>query len=220
MPKNKLVRFAENLTFHNLFQLDYKDLQQPFLHKGQWHEVFFKNQNDIVLELGCGRAEYTTGLAVTAPHRNYIGIDHKGARVWRGAKTATELGWLHVAFIRMRIDFIASVFNNDEVAEIWITFPEPQYHKLHKRLTSPEFLNRYRQFVRKGGVVHLKTDNDAIYADTLAEISKQGLQILCQTTDVYADTGLRTDVTTIQTSYEKMFLAQNKNINYLQFILH
>lgn len=219
MAKNKLHRFAENLTFDNLFQLTYPEAIEPFPFKGIWCKNYFKNSNPIVLELGCGRGEYTTGLAATNPLNNYIGIDHKGARIWRGAKTAKEDKLAHAAFVRMRIDFIENIFITDEVSEIWITFPEPQMHKLHKRLTSPEFLEKYKNFVKKGGIIHLKTDNDLIYADTLAHVNSQGLQILYQTTDVYAAV-VPVEVKSIQTFYEQMFLAKEKNINYLKFVLH
>lgn len=191
MGKDKLRKFAENETFTCLVQPDGKAVitnDDPI--KGCWNAEMFQNrlggvQAPIVVELGCGKGEYTIDLAGREASKNYIGVDIKGARLWRGAKTATETGKKNVAFLRTRIEFINHVFDRDEVSEIWITFCDPQYKKINKRLTCPMMLDRYRKFLKKGGIVHLKTDCQELHEYTKGVIREQGLEMLCCTNDLY-----------------------------------
>lgn len=185
--------------------------------KGRWHE-FFKNDNPIILELGCGKGEYTVALASKYLQNNYIGIDIKGPRIWRGAKTSFEEGYKNAAFIRMRIDFILSAFGPQEVSEIWITFPEPQTKKERKRLTSPLFLNRYAQLLKPDSILHLKTDNLAFFEYTLETIASEGHQLLMHTFDLY-NNNLHEVAMLTRTHYEKIFLAEGIPIKYLRFKL-
>ena len=164
MGKNKLSRFAENATFAHVVQPTFRDLQVADLpYKGKWNSDFFKREAPLVLELGCGGAEYTIGLARLQPGKNYIGVDIKGARVWRGARTAKELGLGNVGFLRTHVDHILRCFGTHEVDEIWLTFSDPQIGKARKRLTSPLFLARYKEILKAGGVIHLKTDSPVVY---------------------------------------------------------
>ena len=221
MGKNKLAKFEEMKGFDNVYQADYnKVLNKDFYLKGKWHQEVFNNNNPIVLELGCGKGEYTVGLAERYPDKNFIGVDIKGARIYKGAKAALEKGLQNVRFIRTRIDFILSFFASDEVSEIWLTFPDPQPKKYKKRLSSSMFLNRYAQFLKSNAQIHLKTDNRLLYEYTkaLAEVNK--FEIIYACADVYANNKLPEEVLSIQTFYEKQFLAENKNIHYLNFILH
>ncbi len=219
--KNKLDRFAENKTFSNLFQLYYEDLIKGFALKGHWSKDFFNNNNDIVLELGCGKGEYTTGLAERRPDQNFIGTDIKGARLWRGLTTAKERNLLNTAFIRTRINLIEYCFGTDEVSEIWITFPDPQPReiKTKKRLSSPEFIDRYRQFLKPDGIIHLKTDNIIFFEYTLDVIKESGHELLYCNYDIY-DSEMDNEVTQIQTFYEKIWLTNGTKIKYLKFKLN
>jgi tRNA (guanine-N7-)-methyltransferase len=217
LTKNKLDRFAENQTFPHLFQPTFEDLQSGFELNGHWQD-FFGNTNPIILELGCGKGEYTVALANRYPENNYIGIDIKGARIWRGAKTSVENGNKNVAFLRMRIDSILKAFNAQEISGIWITFPDPQPHKARKRLTSPMFLNRYAQLLRPESIIHLKTDSLAFFEYTLKTIATEGHHLLMHTFDLY-NSHLNEDVMLTQTHYEKLFLAQDIPIKYLRFKL-
>lgn len=219
MGKHKLQRFAENLTFPNLFQISFEMLQQaPFAYQGRW-SAFFGNDNPIVLELGCGKGDYTIALARRDPNRNYIGVDIKGARLWRGAKTSNEEKMGNVAFIRTRIEMIDNFFAEDEVSEIWVTFPDPQPKKEMKRLTSPRFLDRYKKFLVPNGIVHLKTDSQELHAYTLDEVATPAqYPIEVHTTDLYAS-DYEGEAKMVQTFYERMFLAQGKPITYLRFRL-
>jgi tRNA (guanine-N7-)-methyltransferase len=219
-PKNKLQRFAENLTFDNLFQYRYEELTEGFHLKGKWGKDFFNNDHDIILELGCGKGEYTVGLARRNPDRNYIGVDIKGARMWRGLKTAQEEGLKNVAFIRSRINLAGYFFDKDEVSEIWITFPDPQPRqiKTKKRLTSPNFLQLYAQFLKPGGIIHLKTDNIIFYEYTRDVIRENKLKLLYENDDVYGS-DLDNEVTSIQTFYEKKWLDHGTKIKYLKYQL-
>ncbi len=219
--KNKLQRFAENLTFDNLFQLSYNEVKSGFHLKGKWAADFFKNDHPIILELGCGKGEYTVGLARNNPDKNYIGVDIKGARLWRGLKTASEENLMNVAFIRARINLIEYYFGPDEVSEIWITFPDPHPRetKERKRLTSPQFLKRYRKLVNKDGMVQLKTDNIIVFDYTLDVIREEKLELLYSSEDVYGD-GLRNEVAQIQTFYEQKWLEHGTKIKYLKFSLY
>lgn len=215
VAKRKLERFAENKTFRHLFQPDFNELQSGFSQKGNWN-VFFGNTHPVILELGCGKGEYTTALAARYPQNNYIGVDIKGARLWRGAKTAQENNYANVAFLRMRIDMILKAFADQEASGIWITFPDPQPQKARKRLTSPMFLDRYRQILKPGSIIHLKTDNLGFFEYTLETIQAQGLELLMHTFDLY-NSGLQEDVMLTQTHYEKIFLAEGIPIKYLRF---
>lgn len=216
--KNKLQRFAENLTFTNLFQYSFDDLNKNgFPLKGKWKD-FFKNNHPIILELGCGKGEYTIGLAEKYPHKNFIGVDVKGARLWRGLKNAQEKGLNNVAFIRTQIDLISFFFGKNEISEIWITFPDPQIRKKNerKRLTSPKFLNKYSEFLMPKGIIHLKTDALLLYDYTLEVVKDKGYNILFTNEDVY-NSDIENEITSIQTFYEKKWLQYNTPIKYLQF---
>ncbi len=213
MGKDKLRRFAEIETFDNVLQLD---AGKPY--KGQWSKGFFKNDNPVVLELACGKGEYTVNLAVMFPDKNFIGIDYKGNRIWRGAKTAIEDGVKNVAFIRMQIETLTEFFAPGEVDEIWITFPDPQpqLSREKKRLTSPRFLNMYKEVLKPGGCINLKTDNDGFYEYTAGKIQELNLKEHINTADLY-HSEFADEVLSIKTYYEKKYLKDNKNINYLKF---
>lgn len=220
--KNKLQRFAENETFQNLFQIGYEQLQcEPFALKGNWHKDFFKNQHPIVLELGCGKGEYTIGLAQHYPAKNFIGVDIKGARLWRGLKNASALGLTNVAFVRTRIEMINHCFGQGEVSEIWITFPDPQPRKSRqlKRLTSPRFLKAYASLLKPDGLIHLKTDSELLYNYTLEVVDQGAHKLHYATDDLYATTEAM-DVKMIRTFYEQMWLSQGLSIKYLVFSLN
>jgi len=217
LAKRKIERFAENATFPHLFQPTFDELKAGFNMKGCWHE-YFGNDHPITLELGCGKGEYTVALAARYPENNYIGIDIKGARLWRGAKTTAERQSTNVAFLRTRIDMILDAFAPEEISGIWITFPDPQPAKARKRLTSPMFLNRYKTLLKPGSIIHLKTDNRAFFDFTLQTIQEEGHQLLMHTFDLY-NSNLQEDVMLTQTHYEKIFLGQGIPINYLRFIL-
>lgn len=213
MGKDKLRRFAEIATFDNVIELENG---KPL--KGDWARQQFKNNNPLILELGCGKGEYTVNLARLYPEKNFIGIDYKGNRIWRGAKTAIEENIPNVAFLRIQIENLLDYFSEQEVDEIWITFPDPQpqVSREKKRLTSARFLEKYKQILKKGAPVHLKTDSDLLYAYTCEKISELGLITKVQSNDLYAS-GLSDEVLSIKTYYEKKYLAHNKNINYLKF---
>jgi tRNA (guanine-N7-)-methyltransferase len=216
MTKNKLERFEENTTFKNMFQCTFRDLlSREFAMKGHWNEEFFHNSNPIVLELGCGKGEYTIGLGQKYPEKNFIGIDIKGARMWRGLKTSNEKQMTNVAFLRTQIQMIDHFFAADEVSEIWITFPDPQLKKPNKRLTSPRFLDRYAKILKSNAVLHLKTDSYELYDYTLNE---NGLKILFNCDNLYADE-VKREVKEIQTFYESIYLQQGKPITYIEFCL-
>ena len=221
MGKNKLKKFSEMETFQRVFQPPFEDVfgKDHFL-KGRWGTEVFGNRQPIVLELGCGKGEYTVEQAVMDPGRNFIGIDIKGARIWRGAKLANEKGLVNVAFLRTRIEFIESFFAPGEADEIWITFPDPQLKRRRnkKRLTGSLFLNRYREFLRNNGIVHLKTDNVQLYVYTLALVRYNRLEVLYETRDLYNAPFLN-DTLAIQTYYEKQFISDGCKINYLSFRL-
>lgn len=220
MGKNKLARFAENETFANLFQLTYEQVtKEGFALKGKWNKEFFKNDNPIVLELGCGKGEYTVGLAKKYPNKNFIGIDIKGARLWRGCKTSNEDKMTNVAFVRTHIQMIESYFAQNEVSEIWITFPDPQLKKPNKRLTCERFLSLYKNILKSEGIVHLKTDSQELYEFTKDEVlipTKR--EILYNTNNLY-NSDFKEDVIEIQTFYEAMYLKIGKPITYLKFRL-
>ena len=221
MGKDKLRRFAENLTFECMVQPEFEDIfhkDHPL--KGRWHKDFFKNDNPIILELGCGKGEYTIALAERNPNANYIGVDIKGARMWRGAKTATENGMKNVGFLRTRIEFINSFFAEGEVAEIWITFPDPQLktRRAKKRLTSPIFLEYYAQFLAADGWINLKTDSQHLHLYTRAVAEHNNLPIEVCDNDIYGH-GIADEVLSIKTAYETRFLGEGLPITYLRFSL-
>ncbi len=218
--KNKLKRFKENETFSNVFQPTREEVvanQLPL--KGKWRTVFFKNNNPIVLELGCGKGEYSVGLAQRNPNKNFIGIDIKGARFWRGAKTAVENEIHNVAFLRTQIELIEHCFDADEVDEIWITFPDPQikYKRTKHRMTNAEFLNNYKKILKPNGLMHLKTDSEFMHGYTLGLLHGLGHEVLYANHNVYKNEGAPADVTSIQTFYESQYLEVNKPITYIQF---
>ena len=221
MGKDKARRFAENLTFKNMIQPEFEDIfhkDHPL--KGRWHEDFFKNSNPIVLELGCGRGEYTVALGQANPDKNFIGVDIKGARMWRGAKTATQENMANIGFVRTRIEFINSFFAEGEVSEIWITFPDPQLktRRAKKRLTSPIFLEYYSKMLVADGLIHLKTDSQHLYNYTNAVVDNYGLTRNVANNDIYGS-GYADERLSIKTAYEKMFLDRGLPITYTQFSL-
>jgi tRNA (guanine-N7-)-methyltransferase len=211
--KDKLRRFAEIDTFSNVLQLD---AGKPY--KGNWAKELFKNNNPVVLELACGKGEYTVNLARLFPQKNFIGIDYKGNRIWRGAKTALEDGVPNVAFLRIQIENLLDYFDSGEVDEIWITFPDPQpqISRERKRLTSSRFLDKYKIILTPGGYINLKTDNDGLHAYTAEKIAELDLDLDIKTEDLYHSPHAN-EVLSIKTYYEKKYLAHNKNINYLKF---
>lgn len=215
--KRKLARFAENETFPHMFQPKMFPPEDHVL-KGNWCSSFFKNTNPVVLELGCGRGEYTVNLAEKFPDKNFIGIDWKGARLWRGAKTSHTNKMGNVAFLRIQIQNILNFFSRDEISEIWITFPDPQpqQSRERKRLTSPRFLNLYKQILIDGGFIHLKTDNKGLYDYTCEIVEAHKFRKLYATDNLY-ESGLNDELLGIKTTYEKMFLEQGSKICYLKF---
>lgn len=221
MAKNKLQRFREMKTMSNVAEFMHTDIAKgPLSLRGNWGSKFFKNNNPVVLELGCGKGEYTVNLARRYPERNFIGLDVKGSRMYVGARMALDEDLNNVAFLRTRIDFINSSFAENEVDEIWITFPDPQPRKPRKRLTSHLFLSRYRQLLKPGGIIHLKTDSVLMHESTL-EVIEEGKHIqLDASRNIYHD-GKEHDsvLTEIQTTYEKKFLAEGKPITYVSFVL-
>ncbi len=243
MGKNKVARWAELGTFKNVIQPETKDVSgTDHTIKGNWRKQIFRNENPVVLELGCGKGEYTLGLAEVFPGVNFIGIDIKGARMWRGAKTAETNQLKNTAFLRTRIEFISSFFEEDEVDEIWIIFPDPHSGKRNsnKRLTCPWFLNKYRSLLKNNGIIHLKTDNSELFRYTENLVKNNGFEILLATDDLYGgdqntttalfnavsslnttckDENLTDKVLSIRTYYETIFLKEGLNINYLAFRL-
>ncbi len=216
--KNKLKRFRENESFQNVLQPSREEVVTDFELKGKWNS-FFKNDNPIVLELGCGKGEYTIALAKKNPNKNYIGIDIKGARFWRGAKTATEEEMKNVAFIRTQIELIDFIFGKNEVSEIWITFPDPQikYKRTKHRLTNTTFLKKYHQIVIEEGTINLKTDSEFMHGYTLGLLHGEGHEILHSNHDVYKNHYSPEEVINTQTFYEKQYLDQGKPITYIKF---
>lgn len=216
--KNKLKRFKENDTFKNVVQPTREEVQEGFALKGKWEE-HFGNSNPIVLELGCGKGEYTIGLAEQNPNKNFIGIDIKGARFWRGAKTALEEGLSNVAFLRTQIELLDLLFTKDEVSEIWITFPDPQikYKRTKHRMTNEVFLNKYKKILQPNGLVHLKTDSEFMHGYTLGLLHGMRHEIIYANHDVYKNEGSPKEVLEIQTFYENQYLEKGKAITYIQF---
>ena len=218
--KNKLKRFKENDTFSNVFQPTREEVvTDQFSLKGKWNQDYFKNNNPIVLELGCGKGEYSVGLAEKFPDKNFIGIDLKGARFWRGAKTAAETGLTNVAFIRTQIELINHIFSENEVDEIWITFPDPQikYKRTKHRMTNSQFLKLYKKVLKPEGVVNLKTDSEFMHGYTLGLLHGEGHEVIYSNHNVYVNEGSPEEVTGLQTFYEKQYLEINKAITYIRF---
>jgi tRNA (guanine-N7-)-methyltransferase len=216
MGKDKIRRFAEIATFENVLELEAGKVL-----KGIWANNHFKNEKPLVLELACGKGEYAVNLAKLFPEKNFIGLDYKGNRIWRGAKTALEEGIQNVAFLRIQIEHILEYFAPGEVSEIWITFPDPQpqISREKKRLTSNRFLENYKIILQPEGILHLKTDNDGFYEYTAQKIIELGLKLHIDTKDLYSSAFVN-DVLSIKTYYEKKYLAHDKNINYLKFSFH
>ena len=218
--KNKLKRFGENEAFGNVFQPSRETVVSgEFELKGKWNSDFFRNSNPIILELGCGKGEYSVGLADKFPEKNFVGIDIKGARFWRGAKTAVENGLENVAFVRTQIELINHIFAENEVDEIWITFPDPQikYKRTKHRMTNSEFLQLYKKILKTEGIVNLKTDSEFMHGYTLGLLHGEGHEVLYANHNVYVNEGSPAEVTEIQTFYEKQYLEINKAITYIRF---
>ena len=217
MSKKKLKRFEENKTFPHLFQPTPEEMYEKDFHlKGNWNKDYFKNDNPIILEVGCGKGEYTNGLAIRNPGKNYIGIDIKGPRLWKGSKVVQEEGIKNVCFVRNKVEFLGSFFREKEISEIWITFPDPQIRKMKKRLTSARFLKIYSGLLKSDGIIHLKTDSCLMHKFTKKIIILNKLELLYSTEDVYC-TDLKNEVTEIKTYYEQKFLDKSQKISYLKF---
>ena len=226
MSKGKLAKFADMETYENVFQYPYSVVEHvPFEMQGHWHEQYFHNNNPIVLELGCGKGEYTVGLAKRYPHMNFIGVDIKGARMWTGATQAIKEGMKNVAFLRTNIEIIDRFFAPDEVTEIWLTFSDPQMKNPRKRLTSTFFMNRYRRFLIDKGIIHLKTDSNFLFTYTTYMVEKNHLPLVLSTSDLYAENSENSDYSeyseaaSIQTYYEQMWIDRGLNIKYMKFHL-
>ena len=220
MSKNKLAKFAEMEEFEHVVQAPFHKIKTSDFHlKGNWSSEFFQNNNPIILELGCGKGEYTVQLAEKNPDKNYIGVDIKGARLWKGAKKALERGLKNVAFLRTNIEIIAQFFAPDEVSEIWLTFPDPQMKKTRKRLTSTTFLNKYKNFLKPEGIVHLKTDSNFQYTYSSELVKLNRFKILKETDNLY-ESDLLDNTLNIKTFYEKQWLDRGITIKYISFVLN
>jgi tRNA (guanine-N7-)-methyltransferase len=220
--KNKLKRFKENEEFENVIQPEREEIvNQNYALKGKWVEKFFKNNNPLVLELGCGKGEYTVELAKRNPDVNFLGIDIKGARFWRGAKTALEEKIPNAKFLRAQIELVDLLFDRNEVAEIWITFPDPQikFQRTKHRMTNPSFLKKYYQILKPEGCIHLKTDSEFMHGYTLGLIEGSKHELLYAHHDIYSNTEIAPELVEIQTFYEKQYLEKNKAITYTKFRL-
>lgn len=223
MSKGKLAKFADMESFENVFQYPFSVIDNvPFEMQGKWRETYFHNSNPIVLELGCGKGEYTVELARLYPDMNFIGVDIKGARMWTGAKKALESGMKNVAFLRTNIEIIDRFFSPGEVQEIWLTFSDPQMKNPRKRLTSTFFMERYRHFLKDGGIIHLKTDSNFLFTYTTYMVEKNLLPVLFRTEDLYHQEGIDGEtqkILSIQTYYESMWIERGLNIKYMKFLL-
>jgi len=220
MSKNKLAKFADLNTYGHVIQLSYNKLiSEGFSFKGNWNRDFFKNDHPIVLELGCGKGEYTVGLARLFPDKNFIGIDIKGSRMWSGAKEVHLNELKNCGFVRTNIELLSHFFAEDEVSEIWITFPDPQMKRTNKRLTAVRFLKQYSEILLPEGVIHLKTDSDFLYQYTLATIDVNHFPVQVNTCDLY-HSGLADEILSIRTYYEQQWLDRGKTIKYLRYVPH
>ena len=219
MAKNKLQKFDEMAGFPHVYQYPFSELQSaggcPL--KGQWSKAVFKNNHPIILELGCGRGEYTVGLGRLFPEKNFIGIDIKGARMWAGAKESLEAGMRNVAFLRTGIELISGFFAPGEISEIWLTFPDPQMKKVNKRLTGTRFMNLYREILTENGIIHLKTDSNFMYTYTCEMIKVNQYPVQVSTDDLY-HSGIADGILSIQTHYEQQWLERGLNIKYIRFV--
>lgn len=217
MGKNKLAKFANMEEYPHVFQYPFSVLQEKgFDMKGKWCSHFFKNDHPIVLELGCGKGEYTVGLAKLFPEKNFIGVDIKGARMWTGAKQSLEDDLLNVAFLRTHIEMLESFFAPSEISEIWITFPDPQMTKVNKRMTSIRFMKLYRKFLNPEGIIHLKTDSNFMFTYTSAMVEENKLPVLFRNDDLYAS-DLQDKILSIKTYYEQQWIARGLTIKYIKF---
>lgn len=223
--KRKLEHFAEMKTFPHVFEPELEDVfRTDYQMKGNWRKKFFKNENPLVVEFGCGKGEYSVGMGRKFPSKNFVGVDIKGARMWRGAKTAQEENLNNIAFLRTRIEFIEGCFAENEVDEIWITFPDPQKkdRREKKRLTGPLFIERYKKFLKSDGIIHLKTDSEFFYEFSLEECNRNGYEVLFKTANLYKE-GIQKfdeefqDILKIKTHYEQIFTEKGHNIHYLKF---
>jgi tRNA (guanine-N7-)-methyltransferase len=218
--KNKLKRFIENESFDNVIQPSRDDLMKfNFVFRGKWKKKVFKNSNPIVLELGCGKGEYTVNLAKLNPNKNYIGIDIKGARFWRGAKTAIEEKLENVYFLRTQIELLDFIFEKNEIDEIWLTFPDPQikFQRRKHRLTNTKFLSIYKNILNDSGIIHLKTDSEFLHGYTLGKLEEMSINPIVSNHDIYKNSNAPVEATQIQTHYEKIYLNEGKKITYLNF---
>ena len=220
MGKNKLSKFAEMETFPHVFQVPSHTLREggTFEMKGKWNELFFNNNNPIVLELGCGKGEYTVGLGALYPNKNFVGVDIKGARLWTGAKESLSKGMTNVAFLRTDIEMIQHFFAENEVSEIWLTFPDPQMKKVTKRLTATNFMKSYQQFVKPDGLIHLKTDSNFMFTYTCEMVKANNYPVAFSTDNLYAS-DLQDSILSIKTYYEQQWLGRGLTIKYIQFNL-
>jgi len=218
--KNKLAKFADMEEFPHVFQVPSHSLRKGnlFEMKGKWNELFFKNEHPIVLELGCGKGEYTVGLGQLYPDKNFIGVDIKGARLWTGAKDSFEKGMKNVAFLRTDIEMIHHFFAQHEVSEIWLTFPDPQMKKVTKRLTATNFMKSYQQFLKPSGKIHLKTDSNFMFTYTCAMVNINQLPVVFSTDNLY-ESDLQDSILSIKTYYEQQWLSRGLTIKYIQFLL-
>lgn len=221
MSKGKLAKFADMATYKNVFQYPYPVVSNvPFNMRGRWNELYFHNDNPIILELGCGKGEYTVDLARRNKDLNFIGVDIKGARMWTGATQALEEDLRNVAFLRTNIEIIERFFAQDEVSQLWLTFSDPQMKNVRKRLTSTFFMERYRMFLVNGGTIHIKTDSNFLFTYTTAMALHNNLTIIASTADLYQDNSeLMTEARAVQTYYEKMWLSRGISIKYMQITL-
>ena len=219
MGKNKLSKFADLATYEHVVQVTYRHVQENgFQYKGKWSEAFFGNTNPVILELGCGKGEYTVKLAKHYPEFNFIGLDIKGSRMWKGATQAKDQGLKNVGFLRTNIENIRMFFAENEVAEIWLTFPDPQMKRTRKRLTATNFISNYRQIMVPNGIIHLKSDSNFMYRYTEAMVAENQFEVIRQTNDLY-HSEILDEVLSIQTFYEKQWLDRGLTIKYLSFRL-
>ncbi len=219
MGKNKLAKFAEMEEFPHVFQVSSHAVREgeSFEMKGKWNELFFKNNHPIVLELGCGKGEYTVGLAELFPDKNFIGVDIKGARLWTGAKQSFQAKMKNVAFLRTNIEMIHHFFAENEVSEIWLTFPDPQMKKVTKRLTATNFMKSYQQFLKEKGIIHLKTDSNFMFSYTCEMVKENQFPVVFSTNNLY-ESDLSDPILGIKTYYEQQWLDRGLTIKYIQFL--